>query len=822
LFLFTTSISIGIAALVAINSFKANLEDEIELQAKELLGADLEVFTNQLLTKEQNNVIDSIGKQRSMQTQFSSMVYFPNTDDTRLVQVRGIAGDFPYYGQIETAPAWAAGDLTNGNYALVDEKVMLQYNAELGDEIRIGNLKFEIRGKLKRVPGQNGISSTVAPIVYISQSSLYSTGLIKKGSRVTYSFFYKIDTVQELLTLLDNFELRLKEVNLNFDTVEKRKKDTTAGFKNMAVFLNLSAFIALLLGSIGVGSAVHIYLKEKNQTVAILRCLGVKSNQAFYIYLYQVLIMGSIGAMLGVGLGIAIQYLLPEVLDQILPVSITPKIYWSIALEGLTVGVVIALLFALIPLISLSKISPLQSIRREFEKSIQKPQLYHLLIYTSLALFLFLFAYHQIGKWMQAIFFLGGLGLTFVLLFVLAKGLIVLAKKHSENFQKFTIKQGIANLHRPNNQSILLLLTIGICTVLISTLLFSRFNLIQQISLADQKDRPNMVLFDIQSHQKEELKTLTLEYDLPVMQDVPVVTMRLKEVNGITKKMTENDSLIDIPRWVFNREYRVTFRDSLIDSETIALGNLQREVASSNDTIFISVSEGFAKRLKWKIGDELLFNVQGTLMKTTIGSFRKVDWRRVQTNFLILFPKGVLEEAPQFHVLVTKVDQSDVSARYQQAVVTLFPNVSIIDLELILKTVEEVLNKISFAVNFMAGFSVLTGLIVLAGSVVMSKSQRIKESVILRTLGASTKQVLTITAYEYLILGMIAALSGISLSLGYSWGITHFIFEQEFEFSWYYSLVIFLSITLGTLVIGLMNISPVLKKSPLEILRSEM
>lgn len=822
LLLFTSSIAIGIAALVAINSFKRNLDEEIQLQAKALLGADLEVYSNRPFDQEQMSFIDSLGDERSSQTRFASMIYFPRTDGTRLVQVRGISGFYPYYGKIETEPYWAAGDLTNGPYALVDEKLMLQFNVELGDDILIGNLKFEIRGKLRNVPGQSGISTAVAPVVYISEGYLPQTGLIKKGSRITYSKFFKYSTeAQADEVVLANMG-RFKSLGLNYETVEERKQDTSEAFENMSVFLNLAAFIALLLGSIGVAGAVHIYLKEKNQSVAILRCLGVKSKQAFYIYLYQVLFMGMIGSIAGTAIGLGLQYYLPQILGEVLPFSFEPKIFWMVIIEGILLGLIIALLFALLPLIRLGKVSPLQSIRAAFESGKQVLSWEAMSVFGLLALCLFGFAYYQIGEWKQALSFILGLMATFGLLVIISKGLMWLAKKISLRTTFFLVKQGIANLYRPNNQSTILLLTIGICAVLISTLLFSRYILVEQITLAGANERPNMVLFDIQTNQKEELKTLTLDYDLPVIQDVPIVTMRLREINGINKKMAAKDTLLDIPDWVFNREYRVTFRDSLIDSETLVEGTLQKKVESPDDSIFVSLSEGFAKGRGWKIGDELLFNVQGALIKTYIGSFRKVDWRRVQTNFLLVFPAGVLEQAPQFHVLVTKVDKSDVSARFQQAVVRLFPNVSIIDLELIIKTLEDILGKVSFAINFMAAFSVLTGLIVLAGSVVLSKTQRVQESVLLRTIGARSHQIFWITCLEYFALGAIASLAGLMLAHSFSWLLAKFVFENDFLFSTYYTVLIFCAVTFGTVLIGLFNIRPVLKKSPLEILRSEI
>ncbi len=809
LLLFTSSITIGIAALVAINSFKENLEDEIDRQAKTLLGADLMIGSRQDFTKEQTLILDSIGEEHSKECSFASMIYFPRTLGTRLVQVRALSGPYPYYGSIETDPGYAGGDFQNGKYALVDEKLMLQYNVDVGDDIKVGNVIFKITGKLQKVPGQSGVTSSISPVVYIPYYYINETGLIKKGSRINYSLYYQFKNDQALKLVLDHYEERLKKISLRIDTVEERKEDTSSAFKNMAIFLNLSAFIALLLGSIGVAGAVHIYLKEKTESVAVLRCLGLKGNQAFLIYFYQVLLMGALGSTIGVMIGSSIQFILPGLLKDILPISIVPKIYWYIIMEGLALGLFIAVLFALLPLISLRKISPLLSIRLAYDDSSnQKSSTQHFLIYGLIILFIYAFSFFQIRDPLKALYFCLGLLATFVLLWSISLGLMKITKKFFNQKWNYVTRQGIANLYRPNNQSILLVITIGLCTMLLSTLFFMRYLVIDQISITGRGERPNMVLFDIQSSQKEEIKALTLDYELPIVQEVPIVTMRLKELNGINKSKADKDTTLNYPGWMYNREYRITFRDSLIDSETITKGKWLGEVKNSSDSIFISVAEGFGENLKLKLGDELLFNVQGALIKTYIGSFREVDWRRVQTNFLILFPRGVLEEAPQFHVLITKVDKSDVSARYQQAIVRNYPNVSIIDLELILKTVDEVLGKISFVINFMAAFSIVTGFVVLAGSVILSKSQRIQESVLLRTLGAVKKQIFSITTIEYFVLGSLAGITGLFISHGFSWAIATFMFGSPYSIHIVPTIAIFLFIAFSTVLLGWSNISP--------------
>ena len=823
LFLFTSSITIGIAALVAINSFKENLEDEINTQAKTLLGADLVISSNKPFSEEIQFTLDSVGDEYSRESSFASMIYFPRTMGTRLVQIRALSGAYPYYGAIETEPKYAGGDFQNGQNALVDEKLMLQYNVDIGDDVKVGNLVFKIIGKLQKIPGQSGLTSSISPVVYIPYYYLNQTGLVKKGSRVNYSYYYQFRNSEELQTTLDFYEKRFKDLSLRTETVEERKEDTTSAFKNMAVFLNLSAFIALLLGSIGVAGAVHIYLKEKNESVAILRCIGMKGSQAFYIYFIQIMVIGFIGSSIGVFFGSSFQFFLPSLLKDVLPISIVPKVYWYVVLEGLGLGLLIAVLFAFIPLISLKKISPLLSIRLAYDESQRsKKDPKHLMVYGLIALFIYGFSYFQIGKALQALYFCLGLLFTFLLLWVISKGLMILTKKIFNAKWSYITRQGIANLYRPNNQSVLLIIIIGLCTVLLSSLFFMRSLLIDQISITGRGERPNMVLFDIQTSQKEEIKALTLDYDLPIVQEVPIVTMRLKEINGIDKAKVEEDTTINYPGWMYNREYRITFRDSLIDSETIVKGKWQGEIKSPTDSIFISMSDGFAKNQKLELGDELLFNVQGALIKTYIGSFREVDWRRVQTNFLVVFPKGVLEEAPQFHVLITKVDKSDVSARYQQAVVRNFPNVSIIDLELILKTLDDVLGKISFVIDFMAAFSIITGFVVLAGSIVLSKTQRIQESVLLRTLGAIKNQILSITIIEYFVLGSLSAITGLLIAHGFSWALAKFMFESEYTVNVLSTAAIFAIISISTVLLGWINIRPVLSSSPLEILRKEV
>jgi putative ABC transport system permease protein len=381
-------------------------------------------------------------------------------------------------------------------------------------------------------------------------------------------------------------------------------------------------------------------------------------------------------------------------------------------------------------------------------------------------------------------------------------------------------RQGLANLYRPNNQTIILIVSIGLGTFFICTLFSVQSILLNRITFSASGNQPNMVLFDIQSGQKEPVANLAKHHQLPLLQQVPVVNMRLESINGRTSQtISESDS--NSNRGVFSREYRVTFRDSLTASEKITEGKWYGNTADGSGTAYISVEEGWARRQNIQIGDTMVFNVQGALVPTRVGSFREVDWNRIQTNFLVVFPTGVLEEAPQFHVLLTRVASDEASARFQQAMVRQFANVSIIDLGLVLKTLDDILGKIGFVIRFMAAFSIITGLVVLIASVLISKFQRVQESVLLRTLGASRKQILVITALEYFFLGALASLTGILLSLGGSWALAKYSFKTTFVVEPLPLVIVFFVICLLTVVIGLINSRGVLNRSPLEVLRGE-
>ena len=822
LLLFISSVIVGIAALVAIYSLGNNLNDAINNQAAALLGADVKITSNQPLTPTMQHLVDSLHQHSnySEEKNFASMVLFKKNGGTRLVQVRALQGNFPYYGALETEPIVAGMAFRTQQQALVDATLMLQFGAQVGDSIQIGNVPFQIAGKLLNAPGQTGFSAAIAPIVYIPLQYVQQTGLLQKGSRVGYQFYFHLNTTNGIDKWATSLRPILEANDCTIETIETQKESTGRTFADLTSFLSLVGFIALLLGCTGVAGAVHVYVKEKVDAIAVLRCLGVKASQAFAVFLIQIMGIGLVGAMFGAVLGIGIQQLLPFVFSDFLPVHISTSISWVAVGQGICIGLIIAILFALLPLLSIRNISPLRAIRAAYETTPRAIYFSAWWVYVLIALFVYGFAYLQIQEGKQALQFTIGIAIALLVLTAIARLLMWMIKRFFPSSRGYIVRQALANLYRPNNQTSLLMVSIGLGTSFISILFFMQDVLMQRLNLSAAANQPNIVLFDIQSSQKHGVDSIAHAYHLPVGNLVPIVNMRLAAWNNIQATAALTDTARKLPRGLFRREYRVTYRDSLTASEKIVAG-IWRGEYNGKGLPYISMETNYAKRNQVRIGDTLTFNVQGANMYAIVGSLRQVNWGGMQTNFLVVFPKGVLEAAPQFWVLLTKVPNQQVSARFQQSVVQQFPNVSIIDLALVLQILNDIISKIGFVIRFMAGLSICTGIVVFIASVYMSKYQRIRETVLLRTLGASRKQIFAITVLEYLFLGLLAAITGILLGLTAGWALAKYTFETSFHPQLIPIILLIGFVCVLTVSIGLINSRGIVKRSPLEVLRSE-
>lgn len=819
LLLFMASIILGIAAVVSIQSFSNNLKNNIGLQSKALMGADFLIDSNQPANERVVELMDSLGGYKAREVKFASMAAFPKSLSTKLVQVRAIEGNYPFYGELETEPKISAFDYQDKGGALVDATVMLQFDLKPGDSVKLGTTTFPILGALITAPGSTGIGATAAPPIVVPFRFMEESGLLQRGSRLGYNYYFKDDKA-DLELLNDKVDPLLDAENADMDTHTDTSERLGRRYENVGRFLNLVAFIALLLGCVGIASSVHIYIKEKLKAVAVLKCLGATRKQTFLIFLLQIAGMGLLGGIIGTAIGLLLQQTFPLILQEFLPFTVEISTSYPAILVGLLLGVSMSVLFALSPLVHTWFVSPLQVLRVQ-EDTGKKSRPYQIWVVVAIVLFVLLFALWLLGRWEFALSFVVGILVTFSILAGVSIGFMRLIKKYFPKSWSFAARQSLLNLYRPNNQTVVLILAIGIGTFLISTLYFTKDFLLAKTTFEANAESPNLILFDVQTEQRNDVENTITPKGLPVIDNIPIVTMRMERIKDRDVNDIRLDTTTRVNKWILNHEFRTTYRDSMIGSEKLLEGEWLPSVPPNTEVIPISLADNVANDALVKLGDTLLFNVQGKMMTTVVGNIRQVDWARMQLNFSIVFPTGVLEKAPQFHVVTTNAPDKASSANLQRELVKKFPNISIIDLRQVVTLVENILDKISWVITFMAFFSILTGIIVLIGSVRNSKYQRIRESVLLRTLGAQSKQILKINALEYLFLGVLGSGVGVLLSLLSSFLLAYFIFDTPFIPSWVPFLVVLPGITLLVLAIGLFNSRGVLNSPPLQVLRKE-
>jgi putative ABC transport system permease protein len=834
--LLTASASLGVGALVAINSFTDNLKLTVERQARVLLGADLSLSSRRPFTPAADRLLDSLACATrpcapvSRVVTFEAMAYVPRTTGTRLVRVAAIEGRYPFYGIIHTAPEGTWNGLPDTEEALVDPAFLTGLTARPGDTLALGEARFPIGGTVLNFPGDVGVRAAIGPRVYIPARDLDRTRLLGFGSRAHYEAFVRLPDGTDLAAVAKRFRSGFVAEHVELRTVDEDQRELKSSYDQLGRYLGLVALIAVLLGGIGVGSAVQVYLRQKRDAIAVLRCLGATARQIFAVYLLQAALLGLAGSLLGVGLGVGVQFALPSLVGRFLPVDVvvapSPR---GIGL-GLLIGVWVALAFALLPLLGVRSITPLEVLRRPYESGPRRwGDPWRWLAAAAVAASVVALALLQAGNRRTGLWFAGGIGAALLILWIAALGLIRGVRRWFPDRLRYVWRQGLANLYRPGNQTVPVVLALGFGGFLLATIALVQANLQRTLKLDADPTRPNLVFFDIQPDQLSGIDSLVRADGFPMRPAVPIVPMRILSVKGVPVTEILGDTLRrrddgePAGRWAFRREYRSTYRDTTVASEKVIAGKWwdPAPLKASEQPIPISIEVSVASELNVTLGDEIVWDVQGVPLATRITSLREVNWARFEPNFFVVFPPGALDRAPQTLVTLTRVEQPEELGRLQRQVVERFPNVTSIDVSLVQRTIERIIATVTLAIRFMALLSLGTGLVVLLGALAISRFQRLRESVLLRTLGASRSQVLRIALAEYLFLGLLAAVIAMALAVAAGWGLMKRVFETSFRIAPWPLFELGLGLAALTVLVGIWNSREVVRKAPLEVLRAE-
>ncbi len=833
LLLLVAAIATGTAALVAINTFTANLRTAVSGEARSLLGADLAFASRSAPTDALRQLADSLACARALPcdaratvTTFGAMGYVPSRSGVRLVRVTAVEGDWPFFGKISTSPAGAWPQLQSARVALVDPAFLTALGASIGDTLALGALRVPIAGTVDHVPGDVGIATAFGPRVFIPGALVPETGLLGFGARAEYDTYLRLPAGAEVEAIADSLRPRLRPERVRVRTVEDEQRNLGNALERLGRFLGLVALVALLLGGLGVGSAIHVLIRQKMDTVAVLRCLGGSSRQVFTLFLVQAAGIGLLGSGIGAAVGLGVQQLLPRVLGEFLPVSVPTTVSWPALATGLGLGLWTAIAFALIPLLGVRKISPLATLRRPYEAETRQPRDRWTVVATlALALSVLLMAVVQAGDALRGAAFAAGIGLAIAGLWLSAFALVRGLRKWFPHRLSYVWRQGLANLYRPANQTVSVVLSLGFGSFLLATLLLVQHNLLRSLRVDGSSRRPNLILFDIQPDQAMGVDSLLRARALDPTPAVPIVPMRIQSIGGRSVQEYSRDTTEVEGRpagWALRREYRSTYRDSVVASERLITGSWWGAGPdSAGAPVSISVEVGLAEELGVSIDDEITWDVQGVPVPSRVTSLREVDWARFETNFFVVFRPGALEAAPQTLVTLVRVDSASERGLIQRAVVDRFANISALDLSTVQRALDDILGKVGAAIRFMAFFTLAAGLVVLLGSLATSRAQRLRETVLLKTLGASRAQVIRVAVAEYLALGTLAALAGLVLAVGSGWALARWLFETKFALPASPMLLLAAGVVALTVGVGLWSSVDLFRRTPLDALRNE-
>jgi putative ABC transport system permease protein len=821
--LYLGAVSLGVAALVAINSFGANVTTSIQAQARTLLGADLELNSRAPFPAPVEALLDSLRRDAvplARVTSFASMVLAPRTGLTRLFEVRALDGGFPFYGAVETEPPGLWQAFRDGRRVLVDPAVLIHLDARVGDTVSIGEARFVIAGVVAKAPGDVGLRTAIGPRVFMPAPYLDETRLLEVGSRAQYRAYAVFADDAQVQRFLNRHNRLLREHRVGNETVAEQEEDLTRVLGRMARYLGLVGLVALLLGGLGVGSAVSVFVRDKLDGAAVLRCLGARPRTVLAIYLIQAVALGLLGATAGVVLGLLVQLILPAVLGDFLPLDVAVTIDWSTVAAGLAIGAGTAGLFALPPLLRLREVSPLRALRRDLDAGGAAGRPWRLAVYGAVLIGLVVISLWQAPSPGVGLAFAAAVLVTTGILWLTARGLMWATRRWFPRRAAYVVRQGVANLFRPQNQTVAVVLAIGFGVFLIATLYVVQRNLVEQFAINAGPRRPNLVLFDIQVDQRDGVAGVLARHGVPALEVTPIVPARIARVNGRPVDSVGTDSTGRQPaRWTLRREYRNTYRDTLVGSEQLVAGDWWEGPRAPGELPRISVEADLATEAGFRLGDRITWNVQGVLVETRIASIRQVVWARFETNFFVVFEPGVLENAPQQWVVLARTDDERRRAELQRDVVLAYPNVSALDLTLVQEALDGILSRVTLAIRFMALFSIGSGVVILVGALAASRLQRTREAVLLKTLGASARQVRQILLTEYAAWGSLAALTGVLLAGAAGWALVTLLFDMRFQLPALPLAVVWAGVCALTAAVGFATSAEVLRGTPLGVWR---
>ncbi len=822
LLFFFLCIAIGVGSVVALRSLIQNLSKSVGGDARALMTADLEVsstndFSPTDISKieeviNRTNIIEA--RNEAITTSAMAKPLDPSNETLSFIELKGIEPPFPLVGNFKTSDGKPFDfNLLEDNGAVVSPLLLDDLKIKIGDRIKIADGEFEIRATFDEEPG--GASGfRLGPRVFIEKKAFDSAGITSGGGRMRRRILYR--TSDNPTELVKQLRATLKGTILTVQSYRETQENLGEQFTRTENYLSLTGLLILVLGGVGVWNVARVFVEQKRKSVAVLKCLGASGTRIITVYLLQILTLGFLGSLFGVFLAQCFLWFAKTRFNDALPASMSYSIHFPVALQGILLGVLISLLFSALPLLQVRNIKPRLLLHDATGEKTRRLDWTKTIFGAVSLLGLLALSVWQAGSILVGTFFLVGLGLTSLFLYLAAVGLTLILKRF-RNLGSFAIGQAINSLYRPGNQTRIILLAVGLGTFVVLAVQSLQTNLVREFDFTRNQKLPSVFIIDIQKSQVEELAKMLDEKTGEKAQTLPTIRARIAFINGQPFDFQNRETRQQ--QGQIGREFAVTYRPQLDENETIIDGEWWD---TGSGIPQVSVEEDMAARLKVSVGDSITYDISGRKITAQVANIRKLDLRNTRTAFVFVFAPGVLEKAPQTFVanVLKRIPETE-RQRLQRNLIDKFPNIQIFDVADIVAAVQKLVNNFVLAISFVGSFVILSGILILVGSIALTKSQRIYENAILKTLGAKRLTLATILVAEYGLLGVLAGIIGAVFGTALSFAVAKYIFQIDWEFDFVLTILgVFVTAALVTAV-GAIASFDVLFRKPLATLRSQ-
>ncbi len=832
------SVAVGVAALVGVRGFSMSFRQTLSTEARSLMAGDLSARLFHAPTTEEKEKIAAIagqgtgGIRTTWVTETVSMASVPPDPVPLLVSLKAVdPGEYPYYGEAELEPAMSLQQAMEGDSAVVADEFLIRLNARVGQTLRLGGRSFRIAAVLKQEPDRISAGAGLGPRVMISQAALARTALLAPGSRASQRLLMKLPSQftssLNLAALRKQVEAALPDAQVM--DFHEGNPGLNRGLENATAILSLICLVAMVLGAIGVAMAMHAHLEQRMDMLAVLKAVGASSGDLLRIFLLQTLGLGLAGGVLGVAAGVGVMAALPAVFGKLLPVHATLDFPWRSAAAGLGTGLLTTLLVCLPPLLAVRNVRPVLVLRRLVEQGPAGIGGWFARWWARRL---------QLGISVVVILSLGGIAWTltdsakvggwFALLFLIALIVLLLMAALALRSLRFLLsrirlrlpsflRHGLANLYRPGNQSAAVLAALGTGVMLILPVYLMQSALVRDLRETASPKLPNLFLIDVTTDEVAGVKEFfqrqpgVSQAAGQALDLMPVVTGRFLSLNG---KPVEQMKQEHFPRHLLENA-ELSWADAPRAGDKVPQGRWWTDANAAE----LAVGEGAAERLHLGVGSTVELEVGGAVRTLKVSALYRADGQHLGARVAFVLPSGQLKDQPATWYGGAHIDPKQIAAM-ERALFAAYPTVTVINVADVLVRIESVVDQITFVVRFLAGFSIFAGLMILASSISGTRFRRMREAVVLKTLGATRMRIVRTFSVEFSVLGLLAGSVGVVFANLLTRVLLRKL-EMGFQIEWAAAIVALAGTAVLATATGWIASYRILGLRPLEVLREE-